>query len=108
MMMFRIQRWIGPVALAAIALPAAAVFGNSAALSTRAAAAESFVCMTDDGYGRMRPCSAGYMASNPNWRGGESCFTDDGYGRYRPCSAGPQFKSAPVKGQEPEQPPQQK
>jgi len=106
MTMFHVQRWIGPVALAAIALPAV-VLGGSAVLSTRAVAAESFVCMTDDGYGRMRPCSAGYMAANPNWRGGDSCFTDDGYGRYRSCSAG-QFKSAPVKGQEPEQPPQQK
>jgi len=48
----------------------------------------SYVCMTDDGYGRKRPCSAGYMAANPNWRAGDSCFTDDGYGRHRPCSAG--------------------
>jgi len=104
--MLRVQRWIGLAALTAIALPSAIVGG--AALSTRADAVESFVCMTDDGYGRMRPCSAGYMAANPNWRGGESCYTDDGYGRMRPCSSGPGFKSAPVKGQEPEQPPQQK
>ena len=100
--MFHVQRWIGPVALAAIALPAAILGG--ATISSRATAAETFVCMTDDGYGRMRPCDQGYMAANPNWRGGDSCFTDDGYGRFRPCSSsGPGFKSAPVKGQEPEQ-----
>jgi hypothetical protein len=59
-----------------------------------AAKAASYVCMTDDGYGRMRPCSAGYKAANPNWRGGDSCFTDDGYGRKRPCSAGYKAKHA--------------
>ena len=53
-----------------------------------AAKAVSYVCMTDDGYGRKRPCSAGYKAANANWRAGDSCFTDDGYGRFRPCSAG--------------------
>jgi len=47
-----------------------------------------------DGYGRYRPCSAGYKAANPNWRAGDSCFTDDGYGRYRPCSAGYKAKHA--------------
>jgi hypothetical protein len=59
-----------------------------------AAKAVSYVCMTDDGYGRKRPCSAGYKTANPNWRGGDSCFTDDGYGRYRPCSAGYKAKHA--------------
>ena len=33
--------------------------------------------MTDDGYGRKRPCSAGYKAANPQWRAGDSCFTDE-------------------------------
>ena len=51
-------------------------------------AASVYTCMTDDGYGRKRPCSAGYKAANPGWRAGDSCFTDDGYGRMRPCSAG--------------------
>ena len=37
---------------------------------------------------------SGYMASNPNWRAGDSCFTDDGYGRMRPCSAGYKAKQA--------------
>jgi len=59
-----------------------------------AAKAESYVCMTDDGYGRKRPCSAGYKAANPKWRAGDSCFTDDGYGRKRPCSAGYKAKHA--------------
>ena len=53
-----------------------------------ASAASVYTCMTDDGYGRKRPCSAGYKAANPQWRAGDSCFTDEGNGRYRPCSAG--------------------
>jgi hypothetical protein len=44
-------------------------------------------CMTDDGYGRFRPCSAGYKRAHPNWRAGSECMTDDGYGRYRPCDS---------------------
>jgi len=44
-------------------------------------------CMTDDGYGRKRPCSALYKKEHPNWRGGDECMTDDGHGRKRPCSA---------------------
>jgi hypothetical protein len=51
-------------------------------------------CMTDDGYGRHRPCSALYKRQHPNWRGGDECMTDDGYGRYRPCSAGYKKKYA--------------
>jgi hypothetical protein len=52
-----------------------------------AAQKDKYVCMTDDGYGRLRSCSASYKSANPNWRGGDSCYTDDGYGRYRSCSA---------------------
>jgi hypothetical protein len=44
-------------------------------------------CMTDDGYGRFRPCSALYKREHPGWRGSDACMTDDGYGRYRPCDA---------------------
>jgi hypothetical protein len=44
-------------------------------------------CMTDDGYGRYRPCSALYKRQNPNWRDSGACMTDDGYGRYRPCDS---------------------
>jgi len=44
-------------------------------------------CMTDDGFGRKRPCDASYKAANPNWRGGDACMTDDGHGRMRPCDA---------------------
>jgi hypothetical protein len=43
--------------------------------------------MTDDGYGRKRPCSASYRREHPNWRGSDDCLTDDGYGRKRSCSA---------------------
>jgi hypothetical protein len=52
-----------------------------------AVARESYICMTDDGYGRKRSCSASYKAQNPNWRGSDNCYTDDGYGRRRQCSA---------------------
>jgi hypothetical protein len=53
-----------------------------------AAAKKPFAqCMTDDGYGRYRPCDANYKRQHPNWRGGNECMTDDGYGRYRPCDA---------------------
>ena len=45
-------------------------------------------CMTDDGYGRFRPCDSPYKRQNPNWRATDACMTDDGYGRYRPCDAG--------------------
>ena len=52
-----------------------------------AAPRQSFQCMTDDGYGRFRPCSAQYKREHPNWRAGPECMTDDGYGRMRPCTA---------------------
>ena len=53
-----------------------------------AAAKKSYAqCMTDDGYGRYRPCDALYKRTHPNWRGGNECMTDDGYGRMRPCDA---------------------
>ena len=104
--MLHVRLWSGFAGLGAILLAAVTAVPGNAILSSRAAAAESLVCMTDDGYGRLRPCSAGYKAANPNWRGGETCYTDDGYGRFRPCSAG--FKSAPAQAQQPQQQPQQK
>jgi hypothetical protein len=80
-----------PVGLALLA----GIAMTGATVSTAfAAKAVSYVCMTDDGYGRKRPCSAGFKAANPNWRAGDSCFTDDGYGRQRPCSAGYKAKHA--------------
>jgi hypothetical protein len=48
-------------------------------------AAGVFECFTDDGYGRKRPCSAGYMQKRADSNEYE-CFTDDGYGRKLPCS----------------------
>jgi hypothetical protein len=57
-------------------------------VSTAVAQKKPFAqCMTDDGYGRFRPCDALYKREHPNWRGGDACMTDDGYGRYRPCDA---------------------
>ncbi len=45
----------------------------------------AYECVTDDGYGRMRPCSAGYMQKRAD-SNVYDCFTDDGYGRKLPCS----------------------
>ena len=56
-------------------------------LSSPAFAKTKYECMTDDGYGRKRSCSASYKAEHPNWRGSDDCYTDDGYGRKRQCSA---------------------
>jgi hypothetical protein len=61
-------------------------------------------CMTDDGYGRFRPCSALYKRQNPNWRAGSACMTDDGYGRYRPCSSLYWQGSSSYPGQNPPSP----
>ena len=80
-----------PVALALLA--GVAISGLNVSVAS-AAKANVYTCMTDDGYGRKRPCSAGYKAANPNWRAGDSCFTDEGNGRYRPCSAGYKAKHA--------------
>ena len=88
MLKFLIAAPVGLTLLAGIAMTGATVSTASAAKAV------SYVCMTDDGYGRKRPCSAGYKAANPNWRAGDSCFTDDGYGRKRPCSAGYKAKYA--------------
>ena len=66
----------GPLALAILA---------GMAITSGPALAQKYVCMTNDG-GRLRPCSAAFMAANPNWRGSPNCYTDDGYGAYRPCS----------------------
>ena len=64
------------------ALMATATLASSllpGALSTsgtaRAANWDQYQCFTDDGYGRKRPCSAGYKAANPTWRAGDSCFS---------------------------------
>jgi hypothetical protein len=51
-------------------------------------------CMTDDGYGHFRPCSALYKRQHANWRGGDECMTDDGYGRFRPCDSNYKQKHA--------------
>jgi hypothetical protein len=72
--------------LAAIALAGAAVI-LTITPSVAAPKRPFQQCMTDDGYGRYRPCSSLYKRQNPNWRSGPECMTDDGYGRYRPCSS---------------------
>ena len=81
---------VGAFAIAAMpsTLPG---FGSGEAAAQKK---DKYTCMTDDGYGRLRSCSASYKSANPNWRGGDSCFTDDGYGRYRSCSASYKAKHA--------------
>ena len=81
---------IAGIAACVIALVAAAPFATAGSSGSAEAGTLQFAsvqCMTDDGYGRFRPCSAGYKREHPNWRGGNECMTDDGYGRYRPCDA---------------------
>jgi hypothetical protein len=75
--------WTLTAAAAAVLLSSAALPGSDAT----ARSYKDYICLTDEGGGRLRPCSANYKSNNPNWRGGETCFTDEGYGRYRPCSA---------------------
>jgi len=73
------------IALAALAF----TFIGGAQLASadqKQTAANPYECFTDDGYGRKRPCSAGYQqkrAEKPSY----DCVTDDGYGRKRSCSA---------------------
>jgi hypothetical protein len=80
-----------------LALAGLATLLTAGALSvTPSAAAQKpyAQCMTDDGYGRYRPCSSLYKREHPNWRGSDQCMTDDGYGRYRPCDSGYKQKHA--------------
>ena len=77
---------IRSLALAGIGA-ALAVTASSVAPAAAAPKKAIEQCMTDDGYGRFRPCSALYKREHPNWRAGSECMTDDGYGRYRPCNS---------------------
>jgi len=91
---------IAGIAACVIALVAAAPFATAGSSGSAEAGTLQFAsvqCMTDDGYGRKRPCTALYKKEHPNWRGGEECMTDDGYGRYRPCSAGYKSKHEKTK-----------
>jgi len=58
---------------------------NIAIAAPKQTAANSYECLTDDGYGRKRSCSASYQQKRVEKS--FDCFTDDGYGRKRPCSA---------------------
>jgi hypothetical protein len=74
-----------------IALPAAASVapsGVSGARPDKPAVIQyaAVQCVTDDGHGRYRPCSALYKQQNPFWRESEYCMVDVGGGRYLPCS----------------------
>jgi hypothetical protein len=76
------------IRLSTVAGLAAALAAGALTVTPSVAAQKKAVvqCMTDDGYGRYRPCSAGYKRAHPDWRAGSECMTDDGYGRLRPCS----------------------
>jgi hypothetical protein len=77
------------VRLLALAGLAAALSVTALPVTQSAAAKKPYAqCMTDDGYGRFRPCSSLYKREHPGWRASDRCMTDDGYGRYRPCDAG--------------------
>ena len=76
------------LALAGFAIALPLLSSASAEVAYKSSTKDKYACFTDDGYGRMLPCSYGYKASNPNWRNSNDCYTDDGYGRYRPCDAG--------------------
>jgi len=95
-----IRNWLTSAALAGVgAFVIAATPSSLPGFGSGMAAAKDngpskYACMTDDGYGRLRSCSASYKTANPNWRGGDSCYTDDGYGRYRSCSASYKAKHA--------------
>jgi hypothetical protein len=74
------------IALAALGL---ALLGTAhvATAAPRQTASNPYDCVTDDGYGRKRPCSAGYQQKRAE-QSPYDCMTDDGYGRKRPCAAG--------------------
>ena len=72
------------VSLAVLGLSLVAGSNGATAASQKQAASNQYECFTDDGYGRKRPCSAGYMQKSAS--GTYECFTDDGYGRKLPCS----------------------
>jgi hypothetical protein len=97
--MSRLNSWFASAVLAGVGALAIASPGPVPGFGSGVAAAidngpSKYVCMTDDGYGRLRSCSASYKTANPAWRGGDSCYTDDGYGRYRSCSASYKAKHA--------------
>jgi len=62
-----------------------AATANVAPAIAKKAAATSYECFTDDGYGRKRSCSASYKQKRAAAKDYD-CFTDDGYGRKLPCS----------------------
>lgn len=71
----------------------AAVFGllmiggaNVASAAQKPTASNPYECLTDDGYGRKRPCSANIQQKRAE-KNPFDCVTDDGYGRKRPCSS---------------------
>jgi hypothetical protein len=72
----------------ALALPGATTRTNETSARPHLTQLAAVECMTDEGYGRKRPCDSFYKQQHPDWRATDNCYTDDGYGRKRPCSAG--------------------
>ena len=77
-----------PLSLRVLALASFALALPLVSASAPAVAKSKYECFTDDGYGRMFPCSARYKRENPQWRQSNQCFTDEGYGRYLRCGGG--------------------
>ena len=76
---------LATMSLAVLGLSFVAGSNIASAANPKPAVSNQYECFTDDGYGRKRPCSAGYMEKRADGNGYQ-CFTDDGYGRKLPCS----------------------
>jgi hypothetical protein len=76
------------IALAALGLTLLGTAHVATAAPRQQTAAGAYECFTDDGYGRKRPCSAGYQKQKQAEQPASECMTDDGYGRKRSCAAG--------------------
>ena len=59
---------------------------NVAVAAGKRGAANSYECVTDDGYGRKRSCAASQYRQKQADRNPFECFAEDGYGRKRACS----------------------
>ncbi|MGB9370249.1 MAG: hypothetical protein WCE79_29995 [Xanthobacteraceae bacterium] len=61
---------------------------------TQQASAQTWGCMTDDGYGRKLPCSMSYKAANPNWKASDACHVKGKGGKMTPCTSAQKAKFA--------------
>jgi hypothetical protein len=76
----------------AAALGTSNIADTQSAKAAKIQVAVQWQCMTDDGYGRKLPCSMGYKAANPNWKGSDACHVKHANGKTMPCSAATKAK----------------